>query len=202
MAKNFRCWVIVVGAEPTAFRAKLAEDLLPTLKQLQRTQPDVAMKWFERGRVWASPEAATAALKERRTTGGGRTGRGRDWRPGGDHKDPRAKYEITRDEKRARFKKRLVGKNTRSTSRDSAFEDRPASRPPSRPAWRQSSGGTSSFGSGGSGRSSSRQPQQYPIPSDRDRPKRTPSHRTGPSSSSRPDTRGGGRPPKRRTGGK
>jgi hypothetical protein len=34
--------------------------------------------------------------------------KGRDWRPGGSHKDPRARYEISRDEKRARYKKRLV----------------------------------------------------------------------------------------------
>ena len=30
----------------------------------------------------------------------------RDWRPGGDHVDPRAQFKVTRDEKRARFKER------------------------------------------------------------------------------------------------
>src|SRR5580765_1347930 len=100
MAKSFSCWVIVVGAQPTAFRARKSEDLLPTLVQLQRTQPDVTMKWFERGRFWETPEAAEQASTQRRQTS---KGRGRDWRPGGTHADPRAEYKITRDEKRARF---------------------------------------------------------------------------------------------------
>src|SRR5512138_2946940 len=43
---------------PTAFRAREAEDLLPTLKQLQNRHPDATMKWFERGQLWDSPEAA------------------------------------------------------------------------------------------------------------------------------------------------
>lgn len=102
MAKRFSCWVIVAGASPTAFRARRAEDLLPTLRQLQRTQPDVAMKWFDRGRFWNSPEEAEDALKARRQAA---AGRGRDWRPGGSHVDPRAKYQLSRDEKRARFKR-------------------------------------------------------------------------------------------------
>ena len=55
MAKNFCCWVIVVGNQPTAFRAREAEDLVPTLKQLQRTQPDVEMRWFERNRSTLGP---------------------------------------------------------------------------------------------------------------------------------------------------
>ena len=126
MAKNFRCWVIVAGAEPTAFRSRYAEDLIPTLKQLQRTQPDVSLKWFERGRLWLSPEAARDALLARRQAP---TSRGRDWRPGGQHKDPRAKYDVSRDEKRARFKRRLISSKTRGT--DGA------------PPTRRSSGGSS-----------------------------------------------------------
>lgn len=107
MAGNFRCWVIVAGTQPTAFRARSAEELLPTLRQLQQTQPDVQMKWFERGRLWATPGDAALALKARRQAPR-RDDRGRDWRPGGEHKDPRAKYDVPRDEKRARFKKRLI----------------------------------------------------------------------------------------------
>lgn len=105
MARNFQCWVIVAGAQPTSFRARRAEDLLPTLRQLQRTQPSVSMKWFERGRFWDSPEAAREAeiAKRRRAAD-----RGRDWRPGGQHADPRARFEVPRAERRARFKKRLI----------------------------------------------------------------------------------------------
>jgi hypothetical protein len=109
MAKFFRCWVIVDGTQPTAFRSRDAEDLIPTLKQLQRTQPDVALMWFERGRLWRSPEDAQRALIERRRTP---SGRGREWRPGGEHKDPKARPQVPRDEKRALFKRRLIAKKT------------------------------------------------------------------------------------------
>jgi hypothetical protein len=104
MAGRHAYWVIVTGQDATAFRARHAEDLLPTLKQLQRTQPDAVLKWFERSRLWRSPEEAATALKAppRRP----QPARGREWRPGGEHRDPRAKYQLTRDEKRARFKKR------------------------------------------------------------------------------------------------
>lgn len=96
-------WVIVDGQTPTSFRSRQQEDLLPTLTQLKRTQPDVRLMWFERGRLWASPDEARAALIAKRSSP---TGRPRAWRPGGDHKDPRAKYDISRDERRARFKAR------------------------------------------------------------------------------------------------
>ena len=102
MAKRFCCWLIVSGGQPTAFRSRDAESLLPTLRQLQRTQPDSMLKWFDRGRLWTSPSEAEAALRARRTG----PSRSKDWRPGGTHVDPKAKYQLTRDQKRARFKQR------------------------------------------------------------------------------------------------
>ena len=104
MAKRFTCWVIVTGSQATAFRARNPEDLIPTLKQLQRTQPDSVMKWFERGKLWNSPEDAMADLRAERDQKP--PSRGEGWRPGGEHKDPRAQYQLTRDQKRARFKQR------------------------------------------------------------------------------------------------
>lgn len=95
-------WVIVTGTDATAFRAREREDLLPTLKQLQRTQPDAVLKWFERGRLWESPEQALADLRRPRV----RSQRGSGWRPGGSHVDPRARFKVPRDEKRRRFKQR------------------------------------------------------------------------------------------------
>src|SRR3990170_765940 len=103
MARLHAFWLIVDGAVPTAFRAKRREDLLPTLHQLQRTQPTVALRWFERGRTWDSPAAARDARETRRRIGRQRK---QDWRPGGAHVDPRARFQLTRDQKRARFKKR------------------------------------------------------------------------------------------------
>jgi hypothetical protein len=98
-------WVILAGDTPTSFRARSKDVLLPTLYQLQRTQPDVSLKWFERGRLWSSPlearEALVASRGRRRTTT-----RPADWRPGGSHKDPKQRFELTRDQKRARFKAR------------------------------------------------------------------------------------------------
>lgn len=105
MARGHAFWVIVTGSSPTAFRAREKEDLLPTLHQLRRTQPDAIVRWFDRGQLWDSPIQAMEALRASR----GRKkvqGRTRDWRPGGSHVDPKAKYKRTRDEKRAQFKRR------------------------------------------------------------------------------------------------
>jgi 23S rRNA pseudouridine2605 synthase len=104
MARSHAFWVILAGAIPTAFRSPKREDLLPTLHQLQRTQQNVTLMWFDRGRVWESPEAARAALLAKRHQFSDRKA---DWRPGGSHRDPRARYELSRDQKRARFKERL-----------------------------------------------------------------------------------------------
>lgn len=105
MARHRAIWIIVAGAVPTAFRSKNRDDLLPTLHQLQRKQPNVALMWFDRGRFWNSPEEARNALRARRAE---LDGRGSAWRPGGRHEDPREKYKKTRDEKRAKFKRNLA----------------------------------------------------------------------------------------------
>jgi hypothetical protein len=92
-------WTILIDQRPTAFRAKDREDLLPTVHQLLRTNADVVMKWFARGRIWDSPEQADWA---RRTLGKGpREKRDRDWRPGGEHRDPRARFEKRRPQPRS-----------------------------------------------------------------------------------------------------
>jgi hypothetical protein len=96
-------WVILVGATPTAFRSSTRDVLVPTWRQLQRTQSDVTLRWFERGRLWESPEAARFGLRAKPPAAEKRRA---DWRPGGDHRDPRARFELTRDQKRARFKDR------------------------------------------------------------------------------------------------
>jgi hypothetical protein len=103
LARRQGWWVIVARQKPTAFRARQRDLLIPTLRQLQRRHPDAALKWFDRGRFWDSPAEATAALRARRA----RKRRPADWRPGGDHKDPRARFKLTREQKRARFRRRL-----------------------------------------------------------------------------------------------
>jgi hypothetical protein len=111
MARRHMFWVILSGTTATAFRATTRDELLPTLRQLQRTQKDATVRWFENGKLWESPEAARAAVVAGRTARKPSLGPG--WRPGGNHVDPRAKYDIPRDEKRARFKRRMIsGKTT------------------------------------------------------------------------------------------
>jgi hypothetical protein len=85
---RYAYWTILIDDKPTAFRAADREDLLPTLHQLQRKNSNVVMKWFARGRVWDSPDQAQWAGKniEREKRAG-------DWRPGGEHRDPRARFD-------------------------------------------------------------------------------------------------------------
>jgi hypothetical protein len=89
MPPRFMFWTILIDSKPTAFRAREQAELLPTLQQLRRTNPDVVMKWFARGRLWDSPEQERAARSQPKRVA---EKRGRDWRPGGRHEDPRAKF--------------------------------------------------------------------------------------------------------------
>jgi hypothetical protein len=107
MPPRFVYWTILIDGKPTAFRARDHEELLPTLNQLKRTNADVAMRWFAHGRLWDSPEAQRAAASRPKV----QEKRGRDWRPGGDHKDPRA-----------RFDKKKVAKPRRDNDRDRPAE--------------------------------------------------------------------------------
>ena len=92
MPPRYAFWTILIDQKPTAFRAREQAELLPTLAQLRRTNRDVIVKWFARGRLWDSPEQERDAQRkpppvERRT---------REWRPGGAHKDPRARFQKRR----------------------------------------------------------------------------------------------------------
>ena len=78
MPPRYAYWTILIDNKPTAFRARDQEELLPTLHQLRRTNKDVVLKWFARGRLWETPEAAQAAS---RAAAPAREKRGHDWRP-------------------------------------------------------------------------------------------------------------------------
>jgi hypothetical protein len=97
-------WTIILEGKPTAFRAHTEDELLPTLKQLQAKHPDAVMRWFARGKLWHSPDEERLARMARTAK---RENRGRDWRPGGTHRDPRERFQIPRDERRRRFRERL-----------------------------------------------------------------------------------------------
>jgi hypothetical protein len=89
MPPRFAYWTILAGGLPTAFRAADRDDLLPTFRRIQEKHPDAEMKWFARGRLWSSPEEARAYAERPRT----RESRGRDWRPGGEHRDKREAHK-------------------------------------------------------------------------------------------------------------
>jgi hypothetical protein len=110
---RFAYWIILIDNSPTAFRAGEADELLPTLTQLKRTNENVVLKWFARGRLWESRQEERDDFqrrKERRSAPGRGEHhdkferRSKDWRPGGDHKDPRARFDKKkrRDETRER----------------------------------------------------------------------------------------------------
>ena len=89
MPPRYAFWTILIDSKPTAFRAREKEELLPTFYQLRRTNKDAVMKWFARGRLWETPEEASAAQRKKVVSGR----RGHEWRPGGAHKDPRERFK-------------------------------------------------------------------------------------------------------------
>src|SRR6186713_1034567 len=115
MPPRYAYWTILAGGLPTAFRAVDRDELMPTFQRLREKHPDAEMKWFARGKLWNSPEEARGARDDRgpaRNRGAGEeAGRGRDWRPGGSHRDPRqpfidAKKARNQDRRKERFERR------------------------------------------------------------------------------------------------
>lgn len=87
MPPRYAFWTILIDGKATAFRARERDELLPTFNQLARKNHDIVMKYFARGRLWDTPEQARWAAAA--TT---RPARDREWRPGGQHRDPRARF--------------------------------------------------------------------------------------------------------------
>jgi len=113
MPPRFAYWTILIDDKPTAFRARDQQELLPTLTQLKRTNQNVVMKWFAQGRLWDSQEAQRESWRKPKPPV---ERRGRDWRPGGDHQDPRARFD-----KKAQKRKR---------EQRAQWDQRPPSGPP------------------------------------------------------------------------
>ncbi|MBI4264747.1 MAG: hypothetical protein HY657_10250 [Acidobacteria bacterium] len=148
MPPRYAYWTILAGGLPTAFRAADREDLLPTFRRIQEKHPDAEMKYFAKGKLWDSREAAYERPPRRRldreSRGGGPAGarrpatdrrgghppnrrggpvgppdperehRGRDWRPGGEHRDPRQRFKDAKAASNAaRRKARFARKHAR-----------------------------------------------------------------------------------------
>jgi hypothetical protein len=142
-------WTILIDNQPTAFRAHDPEELLPTLNRLREKNETAVMKWFERGQLFDSrDEARQAGLGqgERRWEGPRpeRTdetdkkpesrGRDKNWRPGGEHRDPRQKYKDAKKAKWTRFKTKIRERHEERSNRDApAFTPPHGDKLPKRP---------------------------------------------------------------------
>ena len=139
MPPRYAYWTIIAGGLPTAFRIAEREELLPTFKGIQKKHPDAEMKYFARGRLWPSQEEARRAAAARRQSARDGTSRGRDWRPGGEHQDPRQKFKDAKKERNLRWRKERFERGQRSGAaprpEQPRARPRPAQRPP-RPEWR------------------------------------------------------------------
>ena len=82
MPPRYAYWTILVDGQPTAFRAAMQEDLMPTFKRLQQKHPSAEMKWFQNGKLWTSRVDAQEAMRDR-----GERGRMGDKRQGGGFRD-------------------------------------------------------------------------------------------------------------------
>ena len=65
MPPRYAYWTILVGDQPTAFRAGSQEDLMPTFKRLQSKHADAKMMWFQNGKLWPSRLDAQEAMRAR-----------------------------------------------------------------------------------------------------------------------------------------
>ena len=115
MPPRYAYWTIIAGGLPTAFRAAQKDELQPTFSQIKLKHPDAEMKWFARGRLWDSPESARAANQSAHPVSSRPSGppRGREWRPGGEHRDPRQKFKDAKQARNAAQRKRKFERRQR-----------------------------------------------------------------------------------------
>jgi hypothetical protein len=130
MPPRYSYWTIIAGGLPTAFRTADRDELLPTFRRIKDKHPDAEMKYFTRGRLWSSPEEARLALTARRTaSGGARAGsgpRGREWRPGGDHRDPRQRFKEAKKKSNQKHRQRRFEARRR---REESDQEAPGEKP-------------------------------------------------------------------------
>jgi len=130
MPPRYSYWTILAGGLPTSFRATDREDLLPTLRRLQQRHPDAEMKWFQRGKLWESPQAALDAFEKTSAS------RGRDWRPGGEHRDPREPFKKKKRERNQVRRQQRFARKHSGVDQEQPERERPphrkstGSRPP------------------------------------------------------------------------
>jgi hypothetical protein len=215
MPPRFAYWTILAGGLPTAFRTVTREELLPVLNQLKRKHPDAVMRWFARGELWDSPETAQAAkdeaARQRDAGGSDRPDRGKTWRPGGEHLDPRQRFkDAKKAENQQRRRERWERKEGKRETRETGVQPdrRPDAQP--RPEGGRHDGSTEKPWTGGRERSdrtggrSGDRPAWRPKP-DGARPTNRPAWRPKPDGvrpTERPTWKAGGHPGARGPRGK
>jgi hypothetical protein len=198
MPPRYSYWTIIAGGLPTAFRAADREELLPTFSQIRHKHPDAQLKWFARGKLWDSPESARLDTEERRRgkpskDSRGQGARGRDWRPGGEHRDPRQKYKDAKKAGNARERKRKFERRQRFGNAGEPRTDRQTRPHGPQQKW-GTAGGHSSSRTGPRTRNPmqreqrtfhkksfarNQQPGERPLPPRPERPEREPRPREG-----------------------
>jgi 23S rRNA pseudouridine2605 synthase len=145
---RYAYWTILIDDKPTAFRARERDELQPTFAQLQRKNANVVMRWFARGKLWASREAerddfqlqrqaASAPREPRRDDPAAAERRGTDWRPGGAHQDPRDRFKKKNRPERAWSEKDPATQRDRDKPRYAAGAPRPPRAPREDRPWQQ-----------------------------------------------------------------
>jgi hypothetical protein len=154
MPPRYAYWTIIAGGLPTAFRAADRDELMPTFQRIKEKHPDAQMKWFARGKLWESQDAARtadrrggdrrgpSAERPRAPAGPPKETRSRDWRPGGEHRDSRQKFVDAKKQRNATLRKeRWQRKNAPGAkSPVSDFTDGPRNRPAGKRPWVRAQG--------------------------------------------------------------
>ena len=161
MPPRYAYWTIIVDNQPTAFRAGLQEDLMPTFNRLKEKHPSATMMWFQNGKLWPTRVDAQEAMRAR-----GEMGRRGDERqggfrdrapaaPDGERRDRRERPEWTpkaaatqsrRPAGSEKLEWKPKGEFTQAPPRSERPEWKPKStgpqaRRPARPEWKSKPGG-------------------------------------------------------------
>lgn len=133
MPPRYVYWTILAGGLPTAFRAAELEDLLPTFNRIKDRHPDAELKYFARGKLWSSAEEARKDAADRKARDHRSDPRGREWRPGGEHRDHRQRFIDAKKERNLKARKRRF-ERSRAAGPDQPSDPPRAARATPKPA--------------------------------------------------------------------
>ncbi|HJO39667.1 MAG: hypothetical protein QGG24_02030 [Vicinamibacterales bacterium] len=136
MPPRYAYWTIILDGTATSFRSATREELMPTLHQLRKKDAKAELMWFARGRLWPSPTEAREAARRHPRARPAAAGpkRDREWRPGGTHEDPRARFAKKKGASKAgkfrRDKKTASLSGKKAAGQSGGAKRSPGGRPP------------------------------------------------------------------------